>query len=277
MKIKREQLSAMNLHYLFYPFEYFLDVQQSLNIKSIEFWGGSPHFLMDDETYDDCSLIRKMVEDRGMKIKVFTPECTTYPYYTAAWDPYALKMGRAYYINGIKATKELGASVMLTNCCGGARNEDPKAAFDRAVETFKLLAPIAEDNGITLAVETVRPEESPIVTRIDELKNLIDAVGSPAIKPAMDLVAVAVNYETPKQWFDTFGQDIANIHFVDGRPYGHLAWGDGIFPLEDYVKLLNERAYTGNLGMQITEYDYFAAPDEADRRSMAVLEKYIEG
>lgn len=274
--MKREQIGAMNLHYLYYPFDYFLDVQQSLNMKSIELWGGAPHFLMDDESFDNCAALRKRIEDRGMKVSVFTPECTTYQYYTAAWDPYALEKGRKYYKLGLKAARELGASVLLTNCCGGARDEDPRRTFDRAVETFRQLAPVAADNGVTLAVETVRPEESLIVTRIDQLKNLLDAVGHPALKPAADTVAINVAGESLEQWFDAFGSDIANIHFVDGRPYGHLVWGDGLFPLADYVQLIKDRGYTGNLGQQITDFGYFDEPAEADKKNMARLSQFLD-
>ena len=73
----------------------------------------------------------------------------------------------------------MGAKIMLTNCCGGDWNEEPERTFDRAVQVLRKLAPVAEDNGVTLAVETVRPEESRVVITLPELKRLLDAVDHP--------------------------------------------------------------------------------------------------
>ena len=35
--IKREQIAGMNIHYLFYSLEYFLDAQAAAGIRTIEF------------------------------------------------------------------------------------------------------------------------------------------------------------------------------------------------------------------------------------------------
>ena len=38
--INREQIAGMNIHYLFYSLDYFLDKQAELGFKTIELWGG---------------------------------------------------------------------------------------------------------------------------------------------------------------------------------------------------------------------------------------------
>ena len=43
--INREQIAGMNIHYLFYSLDYFLDKQAELGFKTIELWGGAPHFI----------------------------------------------------------------------------------------------------------------------------------------------------------------------------------------------------------------------------------------
>ena len=45
--INREQIAGMNIHYLFYSLDYFLDKQAELGFKTIELWGGAPHFYLD--------------------------------------------------------------------------------------------------------------------------------------------------------------------------------------------------------------------------------------
>ena len=275
MSIKREQLAAMNKHYLFYTFDYFLEVQEKLNVKALEIWGGSPHVLMDDVSCLYCDEIRKKADDKGMKINAFAPECSTYQYFTCAWDSYALKKGMDYFKVAIKATKELGAPVMIARCCGGGRDEDPAKVWDRAVSSLKELGAYAADNGITIAVEAVTPEDPGIINTLPELKRFLAEVDCAAVKPGLDIVAMNVAGEKMNAWFDTFGADIANIHFADGRPYGYQVWGDGLFPLKEYVEIINKYSYSGNLGLEIKDYGYFDEPFKADERNMAVLEKYI--
>ena len=128
---------------------------------------------------------------------------------------------------------------------------------------------------MTLAVETVRPEESRMIITLPQLKRLLDAVDHPNVKAALDLTAVGVAGETVKEWFETLGSDIRHMHFPDGRPYGHLVWGDGLHPLADYIQLMNEYHYEGYLGQEITDGRYFADPREADRRNIAAFEPFF--
>lgn len=61
---------------------------------------------------------------------------------------------------------------------------------------LRTLAPIAADCGVTLAVETVRPEESRMIIKLPELARLLKADDHPNVKAALDLTAVGVAGET---------------------------------------------------------------------------------
>ncbi len=261
---------------MYHSLDYFLEWQEELGFKTIEMWCGRPHFFLDDVGYEDTGELKRKVEAHGLHIGVFTPECAMYNYLICAHDPIAQKHALGYYTNGIKAAGEVGARVMLTNCCGGDWNEDPERTFDRAVSMLRKLAPIAADQNVTLAVETVRPEESRMIITLPQLKRLLDAVDHPNVKAALDLTAVGVAGETVKEWFETLGSDIRHMHFPDGRPYGHLVWGDGLHPMEDYIQLMNEYHYEGYLGQEITDGRYFADPKEADRRNIAAFEPFFK-
>jgi protein FrlC len=274
-QLRREQIAAMNLHYMLYPFEYFLKTQQELGVRTIEMWCGAPHFLLDDETYQDCDEVKKMVEGYGLDIAVFTPECAVYPYPLCAWDDYAYKKALEYYKKGLEAAGKLGARFMLTNCCGGAFDQDYEIAFDRAVKALRELGPVAADNGVTLAVETVRPEESCVITKLPELKRLLGEVSHPNVKAALDTCAMGVANETIEEWFATLGKDIVHMHFIDGRPYGHMVWGEGLHPLDDFIRVLNENDYQGYLGQELTVRDYYLNPAQVDRKNMNAFEPYL--
>ena len=76
--INREQLAGMNIHYLFYSLEYFLDAQKEAGFKTIELWPGTPHFFLSYIEYSDCKHVRKLLDERDLTVKVITPENCTY-------------------------------------------------------------------------------------------------------------------------------------------------------------------------------------------------------
>ena len=78
--IHRKQLSAMGIHYLYYPLDYMLDAQAKAGFQTVELVGMAPHFLMDHTGFQDTAPVRKMAEDRGLTIGCFTPECAVYQY-----------------------------------------------------------------------------------------------------------------------------------------------------------------------------------------------------
>ena len=41
--LRREQIAGMNIHYIMWSLDYFLDVQQRLGFESIELWCAEPH------------------------------------------------------------------------------------------------------------------------------------------------------------------------------------------------------------------------------------------
>ena len=49
--IDREQVAGMNIHYMRYSLEYFLEAQERAGFKTIELWGGIPHVFMDSVDY----------------------------------------------------------------------------------------------------------------------------------------------------------------------------------------------------------------------------------
>ena len=74
------------------------------------------------------------------------------------------KKSLEYYKYGLEAAGKFGASVMQITCCGGAWDRDPRYALERAVESLRILGPVAANNGVTLTVRlSVRrnPSSSP--------------------------------------------------------------------------------------------------------------------
>lgn len=251
-QLKKEQYAAMNIHYRFYPLEYFLDAEQEIGVKSIELHGTSPHVMLRPDAMSDFKAIREEIEKRGMKCVAFTPESALYQYALGMSKPFLVEKSYQYFCNAIKATRDLGAKIMCLCCAGGYEDQPKEEVFNMTVEALKKLAPVAEAEGITIAVETVTRDQSVIMHTIADLKKLLEAVGAPNVKACLDICAARCAGETIDDWFAAFGKDLVHIHFTDGRPGGRLVWGQGTHPLDDYIDALNKNGYEGFLGQNFS-------------------------
>lgn len=273
--ITREQVAGMNIHYLFYSLDYFLDAQVKAGIKTIELWPGVPHFFLDSMTYSDCNIIKKKIQSRGLQVKILTPENCTYQYQFAAKEPELCEKSFKYFSNAIKVAGELECEIMAINSGWGYLNEDREEAWKRSANMLSRLADVASNEGIKLAMESLRPEESQLVITLNDAKRMFDEINHPNFKVMIDTIAIGVAGETIQQWFDVFNNNIIHTHFVDGNPYGHLIWGDGKHDQESFLKTLKDNGYKGYLGQEITEFSYFKDSASHDIRNMKSFERFI--
>lgn len=274
--LKREQIAGMNIHYLFYPLEYFLDAQVRAGIQTIEFWLGTPHFFLSHIEYTECVRVRKMIENRGLKVKIITPENCTYQYQFAAQEKEQYKISKKYFKKALDAGQELGAEIMAVNSGWGYWNEEREEAWKRSADMLAELAEYAQTKHIHLAMESLRPQESNLATTVYDVRGMLEEINHPYLKAMIDITAMGVAGETIDQWFEVLGNDIIHTHFIDGNPYGHLIWGDGNHDMCQFLKALKRNHYTGFLGQEITEFSYFEHPEEADLRNMKMYERFME-
>lgn len=271
-----DRLSVLNLHYNNYTLDYFLDCQQELGVKCVELLAAHQGLWLDDHGYQDPVPIKEKLDDHGLTCPVFTPENCSYGYQFAAKEPELKERCFRYFSNGIKFGHELGATILEANSGWGYWNEPEEEGFKRSVEMFQRLSEVAAENDMMIACESLRPQESLIGWRIDQIKHLFDEVNHPNFKVMIDLTAMSVAGETIQQWFDTFGaENIIHSHFQDCNPYGHFVWGDGKRNLkQDILDMLNN-GYTGKFTQELTDGKYFADPFYHDKRNMRNLRMYF--
>ena len=106
--IRREQVAGMNIHYINYSLDYFLDAQQRAGFKTIELWCAAPHVWLDHLAYFDAKEIAQKIRARDLTVQVLTPENCTYPYQFAAKEPEHVERSFGYFSNGIRLAQELG-------------------------------------------------------------------------------------------------------------------------------------------------------------------------
>jgi len=272
--LSRFRIAGMNQHYRRFSFDYFLESQARAGFKSIELWCGAPHYHIDPESFDPCGTMRKKVLDRGLEIVSVTIPSFQRPYQCAAQTGSSFEQSFKYFANGIRATAELGCSLMTLNSGWGLQTERPEEAWKRSADMISRLCRVAEREGVTLVLESLRNDETDIVFDLATAKRMFDEVNNSCLKLMVDTIAMGAAGETLDDWFDMFGADLRHMHFLDGNPYVHAVWGDGGYPLESMLETLSRRAYAGYLVQEIADDKYFSDPANADIRTMRVLERF---
>ena len=103
---------------------------------------------------------------------------------------------------------------MEANSGWGYWDEAEEDGLERAAEMHQRLCEVAEENGVTIVAESLRPQESRIGYSLQQMKRLFDLVDHPRFKVMIDLTAMSVSGETIQQWFDVFGKEnIVHAHF----------------------------------------------------------------
>ena len=276
MSIERHQIAGMNLCYRFYSFDYFLDSMEALGYKSIELWGGAPHFYFPDLSVAEIMRMRKKIAAHDLRTICFTPEQCSYPINIAYHDSWARERSLRFLERAIYIAAELESQRMLVTPGYGYFDEPITDAWSRCAESLKRLSDIALREGVTIVLEPLRKDETNLITSLPALKQMIEEVHSPALKGMLDTSPMYFAGESIRDYFKCLGENLRHIHFIDGAPAGHLVWGDGIFPLEEYLGDISAAQYTGYLTIELTAAQYYNDPHCAMERTMKALSPYLK-
>jgi len=270
------RLTSSNIHYKYYPFEYFLDTQASLGFRNIELYLRPPHVWIDWQKSEDMATLRQELEKHGLSAPVLRPECDSQRYMLCAADSERLRRSVIYFEHCLDAAVELGAELLSVNASGAYQDELYKVAFARAVEQIGDLCRKAASRGLKIALESFCPKDSIIDNSLAEIKKLIDAVDHPALIATLDTVSMSEAGETIPQWFEVLDGKIGYIRLSDGRAgSGHYIWGTGIYPLERYLAQIEDCSYKGLFSLHLTLENYFQDPKQVDQQNRDALARFL--
>lgn len=276
MNLKIENVSGMNLHYRYFPLKYFLDSMYEEGIYNIELWGGSPHIYYEDLRPDTIRSLKKELRIRNQKIIFYTPEQCMYPINIASDIKEIRERSIEYFKRNIEIANFLECDKMLVTSGTGYFDGTNHKAWEISVSSLQELTHYSEKYGITLGLEVLRNDETTLIHDRNKLKKMLDDIGESNIGVVLDTNPMAINKETISDYFDLLQDKMIHIHFIDGTPFGHLAWGDGSMSAIDYLKELQRFSYNGYLSLEITDSRYLTNPGRAVHMSMKHLNNVFD-
>lgn len=275
--LKKNQISVMNIQYKYFPLTMFLDDAVRNNVENIELWGAAPHFYLDDMTYQDVTAVRREIEKRNLRLVCYTPEQCVYPINIAAPHKETRRRSVKFFEDSIRVAGELGTDkVLVTSGTGYFDGSDDQEAWKWSRENLYSLGELAEHYGVTLALEVLRHDESNLVYNLPTLQKMLKELNHCAIGGMIDTIPMALAGEHPAQYLEALGDRLVHVHFIDGAPRGHLAWGDGVLDMNAYLSEFDEYGYSGFLSLEITDGRYFMNPSASVEQSVRNLFRAME-
>ena len=266
--MNRDSVVCGNYSYGLFSLDYFLDSMNRLNQRTIEFWGAGPHLYQDECSVADVDAIVKKIREHHLQVICYTPEQCMYPVNLGSRDQIIHDWTMRYLKRSLEIANQMEAPRTLITIGQGYRNESREEAFLRCKDSLLELAEYAGKMGTAIMLEHLTRTTTNLCVTAAELKSMMDLVGGPHLKAMVDVDMAARVGEGPKEYLKLMGKDICHVHFIDGMPGGHLALGDGILPLDQYVKDLLDFGYDQYLTLEILSDRYHENPEPAYAQSI---------
>jgi sugar phosphate isomerase/epimerase len=202
--------------------------------------------------------LRQVARDEGVEIVGLHWLLVSPPGLHLTTADTAVRERTARYLQSLAGfCADLGGKVMVLGSPKQrqiAAGDDPRRAFERAIDALRVVARTCADRGVRLLLEPLHPNETNFLRTVEEALALRDAIDSPAVGYILDCKAMSGMPQGIEGTIRAHGR--AAGHFHANEPGGK---GPGMGGL-DFRPILAALAESGYSGWVSTEpFDY--APD----------------
>lgn len=161
--------------------------------------------------------------------------------------------------NQIKAACELNAKIVRIFASLIPAKYATDEIVERVIENLKRLTRVAEDAGVTLALEN----EFGITSKGEQIAHIVDSVGSKNLGVNLDPANFVVSKEDPARAIGILSQRIVHTHLKDctytstGRWWGYewVELGTGQMDYRPILSALSKIGYDGFLSLEYEQSD----------------------
>ncbi len=166
---------------------------------------------------------------------------------------------------------DLGGKVMILGS-PKQRNVEPPDTLEDATKRFadglRQVAPVCQARGVTICIEALSPQETNIITTVDEAAALADEVGAEGIDIMIDVKAMASMPDGVLGTIRKYAARAKHVHANDPTRHGP---GMGPDPV-DFKPILAALAESGYRGwVSVEPFIYEPDPDTVARTAIETL------
>ena len=162
----------------------------------------------------------------------------------------------AYSANTFSRAAKVGIRHIVFGS-GGARKIPDGFSLERAREQFlgllKMIAPLAEQAGVTLVIEPLNTKECNFINTLAEGAKMVEACAHPSVGLLADTYHMGFSGEGPET-MRQFGQHLRHFHYAE-YPSRRYPGADGT-SYREWFGALREIGYTGAVSMECSWTDF---------------------
>lgn len=257
MKINR--IAVLTNGFCRNSFEYTVKTIQEAGIGNMVLWGGVSHCYPKYAGGGQLRKVERVIRETGVKFIAMYPETVSYPFNLASREEVIRRRTMDYYSVCIEFCDEVRIPAIIFHPGFCLLDQDPNEALRYGAEGISLLAGLAAGKGITPLLLHGAANYAKGCRGTAELLNAADHT---ALKAELDLAQLLKDQETVGDAVRYFGGKMGLARISDG-PDGHLAVGDGVWPLKEVCGQLFDSGYSGPVALQFDSRNYVADPRTA--------------
>jgi len=146
----------------------------------------------------------------------------------------------------------------------------PAQAARVLAEGLAKIAPYAAERGASVLLEALSPDQTDVVTTLDEAAAIVRDIGHPGVRMAFDMHNAVAEVEPHEVLLDRHFDLIRHVHVneMDGRQPG-----SGAYDFRPVLAVLDRRGYTGWVSLEL--FDVAGDAAEIAAGSLQYLESVV--
>ena len=154
------------------------------------------------------------------------------------------------YLKDCLELAERFQSILVVGLLQGLRSDeaDPEIANQRIVEGLLEVGVAAERRGVELVIEPVNHLQVGFNNSVSEVRQLIEAIGSPAFKPMVDTIHMNIEETSLTQPIYDCGSELRHVHLCESNG---AVLGSGHIDFGAVLKALDDIAYDGYASVKV--------------------------
>ena len=160
----------------------------------------------------------------------------------------------AYLVELAHACADLGGDILVFGSPAQRSldaNTTREQGMERAAEVFRGCAPVLEERGVKLCVEPLTPKETNFLNTCDDAVELIDRVGSAALRLHQDVKAMLTEKESIPELIARHASRVGHFHANDSNLLGP---GMGSTDFDPIFCALVASGYSGWVSVEVFDY-----------------------
>ncbi|MBT4101555.1 MAG: sugar phosphate isomerase/epimerase [Gemmatimonadetes bacterium] len=217
---------------------------------------------------DRLDLVERTVRGCGLSLPSFltgaaySPDCCL-----SSADVDARKHAVDRLVGHLDIAERFGA-ILVVGLLQGLHTDEPDAtqANRRIVDCLRQVGDAAEKRGVDIVIEPINHLQVGFNNSVAEVRSLIEAIGSPALRPMVDTIHMNIEETSLTQPILDCGSELRHVHLCESNG-GVL--GKGHLDFTAVTSTLGQIGYEGFASVKVYRK---ASLEEAAQASMAYLQ-----